>query len=74
MVSLGQDFKKVETNGFSFKKVKEFKDKVWPDIRSHLDEQKVEKLEKVTVMADDYALIHQMSSKSGTLGRKGTVV
>ena len=43
--------------------LEEFKDKVWPDIRSHLDEQKVEKLEKAAVMADDYALTHKMSSK-----------
>ena len=34
----------------------EFKDKVGPDIRSHLDEQKVEELGKAEVMADDYAL------------------
>ena len=36
--------------------LEEFKDKVRPDIRSHLDEQKVEELEKAAVMADDYAL------------------
>ena len=44
--------------------LEEFKDKVWPDIRSHLDEQKVEELEKAAVMADDYAQTHKMSSKS----------
>ena len=40
----------------------EFKDKVRPDIRSHLDEQKGEKLEKAAVVADDYALTHKMSN------------
>ena len=40
-----------------------FQDKVKPDIRSHLDEQKVEELEKAAVIADDYALIHKISSK-----------
>ena len=45
--------------------LEEIKDKVWPDIRSHLDEQKVEELEKAAIMADDYALTHKMSSKSG---------
>ena len=43
----------------------EFKNKVRPDIRSQLDEQKVEELEKTAIMADDYALTHKMSSKSG---------
>ena len=45
--------------------LEEFKDKVLTDIRSHLDEQKLEKLEKAAVMADDYTLTHKMSSKSG---------
>ena len=60
----------------TFKKLKqmvllgEFKDKVRPDIRSHLDEQKVEELEKAAVMADDYALTHKMSSKSGNPQKK----
>ena len=45
--------------------LEEFKDKVRPHIRSHLDEQKVQELGKAAVMADDYALIHKMSSKSG---------
>ena len=54
--------------------LEEFKDKVQPDIRSHLDEQKMEELEKAAIMADDYALTHKMSSKSGTLSRKGTMV
>ena len=45
--------------------LKEFKDEVRPDIRSHLDEQKVEELEKAAVIADDYALTYKMSSKSG---------
>ena len=40
------------------------------DIRSHLDEQKVEELEKAAVMADDYALTHKMSSKSGNPQQK----
>ena len=33
--------------------LEEFIDKVRPDIRSHLDEQKVEELKKAAVMADD---------------------
>ena len=48
--------------------LEEFKDKVRPDIRSHLDEQKVE--EKAAVMADDYALTNKMSSKSGNPQQK----
>ena len=62
--------------GLDFKKLKqmvlleEFKDKVRPDIRSHLDEQKVEELEKAAIMADDYALTHKMSSKSGNPQQK----
>ena len=54
--------------------LEEYKDKIRPDIRSHLDEQKVEELEKAAVMADDYALTHKMSSKSRTLCRKGTMI
>ena len=50
--------------------LEQFKDKVRPDIRSHLDEQKVEELEKAAVMADDYALTHKMSSKSGNPQQK----
>ena len=52
--------------------LEEFKDKVPPDIRSHLDEQKVEDLEKPAIMADDYALTHKMSStcKSGNPQQK----
>ena len=48
--------------------LEEFKDKVRPDIRSHLDEQKVEELEKAAIMADDYALTLV------TLSRKGIMV
>ena len=58
---IGQDFKKLKQMVL----LEEFKDKVRPDIRSHLDEQKVEQLEKAAIMADDYALTHKMSSKSG---------
>ena len=52
--------------------LEEFKDKVRPDIKSQLDEQKVglEKLSKAAVMADDYALTHKMSSKSGNPQQK----
>ena len=35
--------------------LEEFKDKVRSDIRSHLDEQKVEELEKAAVMARKHA-------------------
>ena len=58
---IGQDFKKLKQM---------FKDKVRPDIRSHLDEQKVEELEKAAIMADDYALTHKISSKSGNPQQK----
>ena len=50
---IGQDFKKLKQMVL----LEEFKDKVRPDIRSHLDEQKVEELEKAAIMADDYALL-----------------
>ena len=45
--------------------LEQFKDNIRPDIRSHLDEQKVEELEKAVVMADDYALTHKMYYGSG---------
>ena len=63
---IGQDFKKLKQMVL----LEEFKDKVQPDIRSHLDEQKVEELEKAAIMADDYALTHKMSSKSGNPRQK----
>ena len=63
---IGQDFKKLKQMIL----LEEFKDKVRPDIRSHLDEQKVEELEKAAIMADDYALTHKMSSKSGNPQQK----
>ena len=50
--------------------LEEFKEKVEPDIRFHLVEQKVEELEKAAVMADGYALAHKMSSKSGNPQQK----
>ena len=63
---IGQDFKKLKQMVL----LEEFKDKVRPDIRSHLDEQKVEELEKAAIMADNYALTHKMSSKSGNPQQK----
>ena len=63
---IGQDFKKLKQMVL----LEEFKDKVRSDIRSHLDEQKVEELEKAAIMADDYALTHKMSSKSGNPQQK----
>ena len=63
---IGQDFKKLKQMVL----LEEFKDKIRPDIRSHLDEQKVEELEKAAIMADDYALTHKMSSKSGNPQQK----
>ena len=63
---IGQDFKKLKQMVL----LEEFKDKVRPDIRSHLYEQKVEKLEKAAIMTDDYALTHKMSSKSGNPQQK----
>ena len=56
--------------GQEFKKLKQMVLQVRPDIRSHLDEQKVEELEKAAIMADDYALTHKMSSKSGNPQQK----
>ena len=67
---VGQDFKKLKQMVL----LEECTDEFRPDIRSHFDEQKVEKLEKAAVMADDYALTHKMSSKLVTLSRKGTMV
>ena len=61
-----KDFEKLKQMG----SLEEFKDKVRPDIRSHLDEQKVEELEKAAVTADDYALTHEMSNKSGNPQQK----
>ena len=63
---VGQDFEKLKQMVL----LEEFKDKVRPDIRSHLDEQKMEELEKAVVMADDYALTHKMSSKSSSPQQK----
>ena len=63
---IGQDFIKLKQMVL----LEEFKDKVRPDIRSHLYEQKVEQLEKAALMADDYALTHKMSSKSGNPQQK----
>ena len=63
---IGQNFKKLKQMVL----LEEFKDKVRPDIRSHLDEQKVEELEKAAIMADDYALTHKMSSKSSNPQQK----
>ena len=60
---LGQDFKKLKQMVL----LVEFKVKIWPGIRSHLDEQK--ELEKAAVMADDFALTHKMS-KSGNPQQK----
>ena len=57
---IGQDFEKLKQMVL----LEEFKDKVRPDIRSHLDQQKVQKLEKSAVMTDDYALTHELSCKS----------
>ena len=50
--------------------LEELKDKVQPDIRSHLDKQNVEELKKAAIMADDYALTHKTSSKSGNPQQK----
>ena len=50
--------------------LEEFKDQVWHDSRSHLDGQKVEKLEKAAVMDNEYGLTHKMSSKSGNPRQK----
>ena len=49
---IGQDFEKLKQMVL----LEVLKDKVLPDVRSQLDKQNVEKLEKASVMADDYAL------------------
>ena len=59
---IGQDLKELKQMVL----LEEFKDKVRPDIRSHLDEQKGAELKK----ADDYALTHKMSSKCGNPQQK----
>ena len=66
---VGQDFKKLKQMVL----LEQFKDKVQPDIRSHLDEQKLEEMEKAAVMADDYALTHKMSSKSVSSGNRENI-
>ena len=63
---VGQDIEKLKQMVL----LEEFKDKVWPDIKSHLAEQKVDELEKAAVMADDYGLTHKISSKSGNPQQK----
>ena len=63
---VGQDFEKLKQMGL----LEEFEGKVRPDIRSHLDEQKVEELEKAAVMAGDYAVTQEMSNKSGNPKQK----
>ena len=64
---VGQDFEKLK----QIVSLEEFKDKVRPDIRSHLDEQEVEKLEKAAaVIANDNALTHKMFSKPGNPQQK----
>ena len=63
---VGQDFEKLK----QIVLLEEFKDKVRPDIRFHLDGQKMEELVKAAVMADDYALTHKISSKSGNPQQK----
>ena len=55
---VGQDFKKLKQMVL----LKEFNDKVRPDIRSYLGEQKVGELEKTAIMADDYALTHKINN------------
>ena len=61
VVILRRLFKTLKTNE-NFEQMvllTEFKAKVRSDIRSHLDEQKVEEPEKAEIMADDYALTHK---------------
>ena len=56
---IGKDFNK-------FKQLiilEEFKNKIHVDIKTHLDEQKVNTMEEAAVMADDYAITHKVSSK-----------
>ena len=60
---VGQDFEKLKQMVL----LEEFKDKVRPDIRSHLDEQKVEELEKAAVMADDYGSDNRENTAGNTV-------
>ena len=41
--------------------IEEFKNCIHPEIRTYLDEQKVENLEQAAIAADDYALTHKLS-------------
>ena len=43
--------------------MEEFKNKIHVDIKTHIDEQKVNTLEEAAVIADDYAITHKVSSK-----------
>ena len=69
---VGQDFEKLKQMVL----LEEFQDEVRPDIRSYLNEHKVEELEKSAVMAEEYALTYKMStcSKTGTLSTKGIMI
>ena len=68
---VGQDFQKLKQMVL----LEEFNDKLQPDIRSHLDEEKVEELEKAPIMADHYALsTHKMSRESGNPQQKRYMV
>jgi len=44
--------------------VEEFKQCVHSDVKTHLDEHKVETINEAATMADDYALTHKLSSRS----------
>ena len=59
---IGQDFKKLKQMVL----LEEFKDKVRPDIRSHLDEQKVEELEQDIVFKKDKATLHVIPKREDT--------
>ena len=55
---IGEDFKKLT----QLILVEEFKNCVHSNVKTHLDEQKVENLSQAARLADDFALTHKMSA------------
>jgi len=51
--------------------LEEFKKCVQPDIKSHIDEHKVDTLQEAALMADDYALTHKLRDQKDTRDNRG---
>ncbi|XP_033761567.1 uncharacterized protein LOC117343335 [Pecten maximus] len=56
---IGHDIEKLRELGL----MEEFKKCVHNDVKSHLDEHKVDTLNQAAIMADDYSLTHKLSAK-----------